>query len=501
MTSMHEKIKDTVRRSIVWKRLVLFILFAVQISIGAFIVQLQYEEILGKAFMQLQTSAAIQKTLFKDFVESSSDYLDFVAPNFTGSPEQVHELDRHVRTTLVDLIAITDAEGRIKYVSSVIDIKTILKKPLDQTIIESVGFVNAKKLGIKTFSFLPVEGNEDIEGGLFVLFSPYYFDHNSKDFAGVTISVISNKSFASKFRSLKRSGMVMGVDGLIAIVDTTNDKTLFGAISDEAIYPIVNFTSVASKEIKRNLGGNSHEILVRPHHVIFNSAIDNKERIAVSVPFIENKIFIVSQSKKEALGRWSQFAIFIFSVWFLSAIAQWYLVNAIHNHYQKSAQLHEHAFIDALTGLFNRRGFEQIEKKLFAQESRILGFISIDLDDFKLANDVCGHDFGDTILADIAELMNDNIRDSDYAIRFGGDELAVILTEATPEVTQMVSEKIRMAIYDADIEIGDTGKKVSASIGATVIHRMENDFERAIKRADKALYESKAKGKNCISFI
>ncbi|MGL6041341.1 MAG: GGDEF domain-containing protein, partial [Deefgea sp.] len=161
----------------------------------------------------------------------------------------------------------------------------------------------------------------------------------------------------------------------------------------------------------------------------------------------------------------------------------------------------EHAFIDPLTGLFNRRGFEQIEAKLLSEEHRSLGFISIDLDDFKFANDICGHDFGDTILSDVATLMNDNVRDSDYTIRFGGDELAVILKESTPEITGVVSEKIRAAIFDADMKIGDSGRKITASIGATVIHRNEKDFDKAIKRADKAMYESKAKGKNCVSFI
>jgi diguanylate cyclase (GGDEF)-like protein len=500
---MLEKIGDTLRRSIIWKRVVLAAVFAVQISICVFIVQHQYDATLDKTFLQLQTSAAIQKTLFKDFVEGSAEYLHFVAQNFTGSREQIKEIDHYVKSALLDVIVITNNEGNIKLISSIIDVDAIIPNFLEKFIIESKGYINAKEGGKKTLLYFISADNEDLEGGAFILFNPYYYYtySESKNFGGVTISVISNKSFSNKIRELKRAGMSTGIDGQIAIVETENDRTLFRAFSDAAYNPMFSYNSAASKQIKANLGKKASDILKYPNYVIYTSLNDDIERVAVSVPFIGSKIFIVSQSKSEVLKQWYRFTGFIFIFWFLSAIAQWFVVNAIHANHKKSARLYEHAFVDVLTGLANRRGFDAIEAKLFSEEFRELGFIFIDLDNFKIANDICGHDFGDAVLVEVAALMNDCVRDSDYTFRFGGDELAIILNKATADTTKMVSEKIRTAIFDADMKIGDSGKQITASIGATAVHRHDKTFDAAIKRADNALYASKANGKNCVSFI
>lgn len=153
---------------------------------------------------------------------------------------------------------------------------------------------------------------------------------------------------------------------------------------------------------------------------------------------------------------------------------------------------------DALTGLQNRRKFEEFfaqEYKRAKRYNQAFSLIILDIDNFKIVNDTFGHQQGDEVLKTVSSTIRKKLRDSDFGARWGGEEFIIILpnTDALSAATQ-VAERIR-----AEIEAHDFGKfKITISSG---IAQFANGVaaEALIKAADDALYASKRSGKNKIT--
>jgi len=173
-----------------------------------------------------------------------------------------------------------------------------------------------------------------------------------------------------------------------------------------------------------------------------------------------------------------------------------FLIGSIYEFFNKffHTQLKKQALKDFLTGLFNRRYFEEIlrwEIELSKRYKHPLSIILVDLDDFKCINDKYGHQFGDKVLKMVAESIKRNIRSSDIPARYGGEEFIILLPETDLEGAKKVAEKLRRIIQELSID----NTKLTASFGITEL--LENDsMETFIKRADKALYRAKKEGKN-----
>ncbi|GAC1300396.1 MAG: hypothetical protein NVSMB15_09810 [Steroidobacteraceae bacterium] len=161
---------------------------------------------------------------------------------------------------------------------------------------------------------------------------------------------------------------------------------------------------------------------------------------------------------------------------------------------------------DFLTGCHNRRYLQQRLKEELARAQRHAGSIAclmIDIDRFKSINDGYGHLAGDNALKEIAQRVEAQIRSMDTAARFGGDELAVLLPEATAADAATLAERIREVIaampfaLTAHIERGLT---VSVGVAAVAPGRHESDTkalaDRLLADADAALYRAKALGRN-----
>ncbi len=166
-------------------------------------------------------------------------------------------------------------------------------------------------------------------------------------------------------------------------------------------------------------------------------------------------------------------------------------------------KLNKLAAIDGLTGLSNRRFFDKTLKKeaaRMAREDKNLGILMVDIDNFKNYNDTYGHQAGDDCLKKVANTISETVyRPGDLAARYGGEEFVVILPDTDREGVYEVSERIRQAIENLNIEHSDSSvaDHVTVSVGAAVSEVEENDDgERIVKLADDALYQAKENGRN-----
>ncbi len=163
----------------------------------------------------------------------------------------------------------------------------------------------------------------------------------------------------------------------------------------------------------------------------------------------------------------------------------------------------EMAVVDALTGLNNRRYFDMHLSTLLdqsAQEGKPLSLLVLDIDFFKKINDTYGHDAGDEILRALAGRMRRAVRSVDLVCRLGGEEFVIVMPETAIDVASRVAERVRRAVEAEPFNVkeGQVGIPVTISIGIADRGTDANpDF--IYKSADKALYESKASGRNKVT--
>ena len=152
------------------------------------------------------------------------------------------------------------------------------------------------------------------------------------------------------------------------------------------------------------------------------------------------------------------------------------------------AEIERLIWIDALTGLRNRRAFDYDTRKE-TRKSEAIGYgltmLMIDVDKFKTYNDTKGHPEGDILLTKIGETIRENIKGFDTCYRYGGEEMCVLLPNTNTDQAYQVAERLRVNIQER------TGQTISIGVSA-----YENDISKFISEADKALYVSKETGRN-----
>ena len=159
------------------------------------------------------------------------------------------------------------------------------------------------------------------------------------------------------------------------------------------------------------------------------------------------------------------------------------------------------ASTDPLTKLYNRRYFSEISTHVFNLSQRDnypLGIIMLDIDRFKNINDTYGHKVGDVVIMQLADLLRSHQRKSDIISRFGGEEFALLLPNTSLEGATVVSEKIRKDVEASRVD-ANSGVivKYTVSLGVSEVDiQQETSIEKALIRADNALYAAKRAGRN-----
>ena len=154
---------------------------------------------------------------------------------------------------------------------------------------------------------------------------------------------------------------------------------------------------------------------------------------------------------------------------------------------------------DALTGLFNRRHFEDTLEREFLRAVRYknnLSFAIIDIDYFKKVNDTYGHSTGDYILKEVAYLISQTFRKTDMVFRYGGEEFAVIITETPLEKALYPLERLRKTVEEYDFKHKGQNLKVTISVGVSEVAEGVDTVHKLFELADKALYQAKENGRN-----
>lgn len=165
----------------------------------------------------------------------------------------------------------------------------------------------------------------------------------------------------------------------------------------------------------------------------------------------------------------------------------------------RSAEFDRMSRTDALTGLYNRRHLEERLRQVDRAALRhdyLMAVVMVDIDHFKRVNDAEGHAGGDDVLREFARRLRGEMRDEDVAGRWGGEEFLVILADTDLEGASVLAERIRVAIADEPFGIGD--HRIAVTMSGGCASGPAGDPDDLVRRADFALYQAKAAGRNRI---
>ena len=177
------------------------------------------------------------------------------------------------------------------------------------------------------------------------------------------------------------------------------------------------------------------------------------------------------------------------------------LAREVREREEAQRELERLATHDPLTGLKNRRVFDQTLDEwiaLFQRQKSPFVVCIIDLDHFKQINDVYGHLAGDAVLAEIGRCLSKSVRDTDVIARYGGEEFALLLRDTNAGGSASFLERLRHAVESLSVQVADHSLAVTASFGAAEYSDGATDAVTLMRIADEGLYEAKARGRNQI---
>ncbi len=162
------------------------------------------------------------------------------------------------------------------------------------------------------------------------------------------------------------------------------------------------------------------------------------------------------------------------------------------------------SYTDQLTGLFNRHRLAQdlaSHFENFMRHGYETAVIMFDLDNLKQVNDIFGHHHGDELLKAVAEICQQEIRKSDLACRYGGDEFVIVLPNISANDAVNFSERLRESFLKNLVKYKVNDIWATASIGVTSIQSIDQSYEDTLKRVDRALYQAKANGRDQVVLV
>lgn len=182
----------------------------------------------------------------------------------------------------------------------------------------------------------------------------------------------------------------------------------------------------------------------------------------------------------------------------------YWLATLSYELYKSEQRLSSLSQKDPLTGAYNRRYFDEqaaVECARSHRYSQSLAVLMMDLDKFKLVNDTYGHAAGDEVLKALVKTSSLALRKSDILARYGGEEFVVLLPHAHLAEAIMLAERLRKGISEIAISYEEHTLKVTISIGVSTLAETEANVVAMLSRADQALYQAKANGRNRVETV
>lgn len=291
----------------------------------------------------------------------------------------------------------------------------------------------------------------------------------------------------------------------IKILSQSNDKAIESLhnVINAPLYSLrLNYSPVGlfaqtsqTKEIlqTQNLGRGLTEILPTITDEQINTILDKeycKSMIIIPLTCLNKDFgwFIVFSSREELATSETDFlSIFAKQIEMAITIANLF------------STVKEQAVTDGLTGLYNRRYFEEYLKKEVTRANRQkqpFSLIGLDLDFLKQINDKYGHSFGDLAIKTLADVIKHNARSIDTAARMGGEEFNIILPGVDSNGAMIAAERIRKTLENQEL---DTVGHITASIGVATYFEHTDNVEELIELTDQAMYQSKRNGRNRVT--
>lgn len=162
----------------------------------------------------------------------------------------------------------------------------------------------------------------------------------------------------------------------------------------------------------------------------------------------------------------------------------------------QNAILDKLASTDPLTGLYNRRSMDVFLSQAVESDAGF-ALIMCDIDNFKKVNDTYGHDFGDVVLQGVAKITTEQVREKGYVCRWGGEEILILLNNASEESSLRIAENIRRNVANKVFDLNEKWIHCSLTLGIA-LHEKRETVEETITRADYNLYRGKRSGKNAV---
>ena len=181
--------------------------------------------------------------------------------------------------------------------------------------------------------------------------------------------------------------------------------------------------------------------------------------------------------------------LIVFSLIFISEI-KWSQMQLSH----QNAILEKLASIDPLTGLYNRRSMDVFLNQALKSDAGF-SLIMCDIDDFKKVNDTYGHDFGDIVLKEVAQIAIQLVKSNGYVCRWGGEEILILINSSAQDQVRRIAENIRRNVSNHVFELNSRWIRCTLTLGIST-YRDGDTIEETITNADYNLYQGKRSGKN-----
>ena len=335
----------------------------------------------------------------------------------------------------------------------------------------------AINVGVSTYAMKPIDLYQLVDSMIKAI-EPIYL---KKKLDNLNISVESRVD--DEIQKIK--SILDAQDNIILLANNTSIKNVNKRF--------LEFFDVKSIEEFTSISNSIFDLFIEEYGFISKITLSNQDsyyEYIKNLPEVDRVIKMKNVNNEER--------IFTINIDNYDALKDFYVVSLtdITELKEKSNLLEYQAAHDNLTGLFNRNKFNNLFAKEIRRASRYsnkLSLILYDIDSFKLVNDTYGHQAGDEILKEIADISVKNVREHDTVVRWGGEEFLVLLPETDLEGASFVAEKIRIAISNKPLT--KLKLNITASFGVSILEK-EGTEESFIAKTDLALYEAKESGKN-----